>query len=258
MIPTAVASGREALELLRTGKTFDVAIMDLQMPDMDGTMLAEEMRSLPAGEKIPLILLSSIGYQAPDSSQILFSAFLIKPAKSSALFDALSYAVSRQNMPAKMSGGRPESYDRDMARRHPLRVLIAEDNRVNQMVAAGMLGKIGYRADIVADGQEVLEAIQRQPYDVIFMDGQMPEMDGEQATLEIRKRYPKAEQPRIIAMTANVLKGERERYLALGMDDYIAKPIRIEDLVRVLNQSQPLARPDKATGGSAHRPVNAV
>jgi CheY-like chemotaxis protein len=259
LIPTAVSSGREALDLLRTGKPYDVAILDLQMPEMDGPMLAKEIRRLPAGEKIPLILLSSIGYHAPVASQVQFSAFLVKPVKSSSLFDALSESVIRRNIPFKTSGVRQyEPYDLDMGRRHPLRILVAEDNLVNQMVAVGMLGKIGYRADVAADGQEVLEAIQRQPYDVIFMDGQMPEMDGEQATLAIRKRWSKAEQPRIIAMTANVLKGERERYLALGMDDYIAKPIRIEELVRALNQSQPLAHPHKATDGAAHPPVDVV
>ena len=144
-----------------------------------------------------------------------------------------------------------EPLSQDMGQSHPLRILVAEDNKVNQKVAVGLLGKIGYRADIAVDGLEVLEALKRQPYDVILMDGQMPEMDGEQATLEIRKRWPTAKQPRIIAMTANVLKGERERYLAMGMDDYITKPIRIEDLVRVLNQSQPLASPqDKTVDGN--------
>jgi len=133
-----------------------------------------------------------------------------------------------------------EPLNQNMGQIHPLRILVAEDNKVSQTVAVGLLCKIGYRADIAVDGLEVLEALQRQHYDVILMDGQMPEMDGEQATLEIRKRWPKAEQPRIIAVTANVLKGERQRYLATGMDDYITKPIRMEDLVRVLNQSQTL------------------
>ena len=250
MIPTAVASGREALELLRNGEIYDVAILDFQMPDMDGPMLAEEIRRLPSGEKIPLILLSSIGYQPSIASQILFAAFLIKPAKPSAIFDVLNCAMNKHSRLVKTAGAQNLRYDQDMGQRHPLRILVAEDNRVNQLVAAGMLGKIGYRTDIVADGREVLEALQRQKYDVILMDGQMPEMDGEQATLEIRKRWPKAEQPRIIAMTANVLQGERERYLALGMDDYIAKPIRIEDLVRALNHSRPLARPHKETGAA--------
>ncbi|MBA4387095.1 MAG: hypothetical protein C0404_03880 [Verrucomicrobia bacterium] len=252
LIPTAVASGREALELLRVGEHFDVAILDLQMPDMDGSMLAEEISRLPAGTKIPLILLSSIGYQAPAASQVRFSAFLTKPIKSSSLFDAISCTVGRRNAPPKATTVR-HAYDNELGRRHPLRILVAEDNLVNQQVAVGMLAKIGYRADVAADGIEVLEALKRQPYDVVLMDGQMPEMDGEQATQEIRKRWPKAEQPWIIALTANVQKGERERYLALGMDDYIAKPIRIEDLMRSLTQSQPLAQRKDQTGDAAHK-----
>ena len=240
LLPTAVSSGPEALKLLRGLKPFDLAILDLQMPEMDGSMLAKEIRRLPAGKKMPLILLSSIGYQAPVSAQVQFSAFLVKPVKSSSLFDALTGAMGK-HLAVKTPRLRHEPYDLAMGRRHPLRILVAEDNVVNQQVAAGMLGKIGYRVDVVADGREVLEALQRQTYDVILMDGQMPEMDGEQATLEIRKRRLKAGQPRIIAMTANVQKGDRERYLALGMDDYLAKPIRIADLVRVLRQSQPLA-----------------
>jgi len=241
--PTAVASGQEALERLQTGDPYHAAILDLQMPEMDGTMLAENIRRLPAGKNIPLILLSSIGYQAPAASHVNFSAFLTKPVKSSSLFDTLLSTVTQRSLPVRKPRDRLEHYDQYMGSRHPLRILVAEDNIVNQQVAVGMLGKIGYRADVVADGLEVLEALQRQPYDVILMDGQMPEMDGEQATVEIRKCWPKAEQPRIIAMTANVLKGERARYLALGMDDYMAKPIRIEDMERVLRQSKPLAPP---------------
>jgi len=252
LLPTAVASGREALALLRAGATFDVAILDFQMPEMDGHMLAEEMHRLPSGAGIPLILLSSIGYQEPVAPEIRFFAFLMKPIKSSSLFEVLCRAVSKRSQPVKMAAVLSAPYDQDLGKRHPLRILVAEDNRVNQQVAVRMLGKIGYRADVVADGLEVLEALQRQLYDVIFMDGQMPEMDGEQATVEIRKRWPQAEQPRIIAMTANVLKGERERYLALGMDDYISKPVRFEDLVRALTQSQPLVPLHEAMVGAAH------
>lgn len=130
-------------------------------------------------------------------------------------------------------------YDPDMARNHPLRILVAEDNVVNQRVALAMLGKIGYRADVAEDGLQTLKALRKQPYDVVFMDVQMPEMDGEQATVEIRQHWPKTHQPRIIAMTANVLEGDRERYLSLGMDDYVAKPIRMNELIRVLSQSPP-------------------
>jgi len=254
MIPTAVASGREALDLLRAGKSYDVAILDFQMPEMDGPMLAEEMRRLPTGEKMPLILLSSIGDQGSRVPQTQFAAFLTKPIKAAALFEALNCTMGARSMPVTTAVVRHAPHDQDMGRRHPLRILVAEDNLINQQVAVAMLGTIGYRADVVADGLEVLEALKRQRYDVILMDGQMPEMDGEQATVAIRKQWPKPEQPRIVAMTANVLKGERERYLAAGMDDYIAKPIRIEELVRALNVSQALAQPHEQTVADVHRP----
>jgi len=143
----------------------------------------------------------------------------------------------------------PMNFDTEIGRRHPLRILVAEDNVVNQKVALRFLEKIGYRADVAFNGLEVLDALKRQSYDVILMDGQMPEMDGEQATMEIRKQWPADQQPRIIAMTANAMQGDRERYLSAGMDDYLTKPVRIEDLVRSLLESFPLsATPEKSTG----------
>jgi CheY-like chemotaxis protein len=135
----------------------------------------------------------------------------------------------------KVADARPQ-FDREMGHRHPLRILVAEDNAVNQKVALSLLERIGYRADVAANGQEAIDALLRQPYDVILMDGQMPEMDGVEATRLIRRQLPPGQQPRIIAMTADALQGDRERYLAAGMDDYISKPVRFEDLVRVLTQ----------------------
>jgi CheY-like chemotaxis protein len=138
-------------------------------------------------------------------------------------------------------------FDSEIGRNHPLRILLAEDNEVNQKVALRFLEKIGYRADVVFNGLEVLEALKRQLYDVILMDVQMPEMDGEQTTHEIRTRWRIIQQPRIIAMTANAMQGDREHYLSIGMDDYLAKPVRIKELVRALIESQPLAfHPDKS------------
>ena len=126
-----------------------------------------------------------------------------------------------------------------MGHLHPLHILLAEDNAVNQKVALSLLGRIGYRADVVANGQEAIDALHRQPYDVILMDGHMPEMDGMQATLLIRQQFPAGQQPHIVAMTADALQGDRERYLAAGMNDYLSKPIRLEDLVRVLRHAAP-------------------
>jgi CheY-like chemotaxis protein len=129
-------------------------------------------------------------------------------------------------------------FDAEIGRSHPLRILLAEDNEINQKVALHFLEKIGYHADVVLNGTEVLEALNRRQYDVVLMDVQMPKMDGEQATKEIRIRWPIDQQPRIIAMTANAMEGDREHYLSIGMNDYIVKPVRMKELVRALMESQ--------------------
>jgi len=165
------------------------------------------------------------------------------------LYDVLVGLVSKNTAPVTKYKGSSIHYDHEFGTRHPLHILIAEDNLINQKVAVSILDKIGYRADVVANGLEALDALRRQSYDVILMDGQMPEMDGEQATIQIRKNWPPEKQPRIIAMTANAMQGDRERYLAIGMDDYVSKPIRIEELIRALNESQPIE--NRVTGQPA-------
>jgi CheY-like chemotaxis protein len=128
-----------------------------------------------------------------------------------------------------------------MAQRLPLRILLAEDYVVNQKLALRLLAQMGYRADVAANGLETIQALERQPYDVVLMDVQMPEMDGLEATRQIRARWPNAEQPRIIAMTANAMQGDREICLEAGMDDYVSKPIRVEELIQALARCQPVA-----------------
>jgi CheY-like chemotaxis protein len=128
-----------------------------------------------------------------------------------------------------------------MAQRLPLRILLAEDYVVNQKLALRLLAQMGYRADIASNGLEAIQALQRQPYDVVLMDVQMPEMDGLEATQQIRARWPAGEQPRIIAMTANAMQGDREVCLQAGMDDYVSKPIRVDELVQALSRCQPLS-----------------
>jgi PAS domain S-box-containing protein len=240
MQPSAAASGAEALALFQQGQVFDLAILDMQMPEMDGLMLADEIKKLPAGKMIPLVLLSSLGYREMETDRPRFAASLTKPVKSAHLYDALNTVLNRHASTIRHTSTVPMQFTSEIGRRHPLSILLAEDNVINQKVALRFLEKTGYRADIASNGLEVLEALKRQHYDVVLMDVQMPEMDGEQATIEIRNTIPRDQQPRIIAMTANAIVGDREHYLSIGMDDYVTKPVKLEDLVRALMASDTL------------------
>ncbi len=241
MLPTIVRSGKEALNLLNNKSPFDLAILDFQMPEMDGVTLAKEIHTQLQNNAFPLILLSSLGYHEAPSDESVFSAILTKPIKPSQLFDSLGTSINSKWIPVKQKfKPTTEKEDRDLGQRHPLRILVVDDNTVNQTVALSFLGKVGYRADVASNGFEALDALQRQYYDLVFMDGQMPEMDGEEATRQIRRQLAPDQQPHIVAMTANAMQGDRERYLACGMDDYISKPIRMKDLLRALHQTQPL------------------
>jgi len=236
MIPTCIASGPEAIELLKQNTEFDLAILDFHMPDMDGLQLSDEIRLIKNCKEIPLILLSSYCYSKETTDLSNFAATLTKPIKLNQLHNALITVMNKESFVDKKQD-LPMRFDLEIGKKYPLRILIAEDNLINQKVALRFLEKIGYRADIVFNGIEVLEALRRQSYDVILMDVQMPEMDGEQTTMEIRKQWPLELQPRIIAMTANAMKEDRDRYLLNGMDDYIAKPFKMEDLIRALVES---------------------
>ncbi len=243
----ATGSPLEALEWLKQGTRFDLGILDLHMPEMNGVELAAEIRRLPettpeAPKKeleLPLILLSSLGNYGKDIPANLFALCLNKPIKASTLFDALNGIFSEQKPPTPAEV--PTKPDAEMAQRLPLRILLAEDYVVNQKVALRLLAQMGYRADLAANGLEAIQALERQLYDVILMDVQMPEMDGLEATRQICTRWPKGERPRIIAMTANAMQGDREMCLAAGMDDYVSKPIRVEELVKALTCSPKLA-----------------
>jgi CheY-like chemotaxis protein/HPt (histidine-containing phosphotransfer) domain-containing protein len=245
MQPAVTASPVEALEWVRRGDPFDLAILDMQMPEMDGLMLATEIRRERDAQMLPLVMLTSLGGRETLSSAGLdaanFAAFMTKPLKPSHLFDALVNIFNEQ--PTRIRRRREPTgeaaFDPEMGQRMPLRILLAEDHATNQKLALMLLQRLGYRADVAANGLEALEALERQPYDVILMDMQMPEMDGLEATHHILQRWPGEHRPRIIAMTANAMEGDRESYLAAGMDDYVSKPIRVEELVRALNESHP-------------------
>jgi GAF domain-containing protein/CheY-like chemotaxis protein len=245
MIAHETESPHEALAWIKRGDSFDVAILDMQMPEMDGVKLAAEVRKLEHGlAPLPLVLASSLGRRELIEGNTTFSVFLLKPIKLSALFDALVSALVKNETTARSAAVKPQ-LDPTMAARLPLRILLAEDNAVNQKLALRILSQMGYRADVAGNGIEALEAVHRQDYDVIFMDVQMPEMDGLEATRQI-KQSDGAHCPRIIAMTANATQGDREMCLAAGMDDYIAKPIRVEELVSALSRAaSPNARGKK-------------
>ncbi len=234
MTPRATGSPKQALEWLKEGDHFDLAILDMHMPEMDGVELARAIRKLPNGESIPLALLTSLGRREYHFEDANFITHLHKPLKPSQLFDAL-VSIFAASTPDKKTKPSELQFDRGVGRRHPLRILLAEDNLVNQKVALRILEQSGYRADIASNGLEVLESITRQPYDVILMDVQMPEMDGLETTRQILDRWPKKkDRPRIIAMTANAMQSDREICLSVGMDDYVAKPIRVPELMEAL------------------------
>jgi len=233
MVPRATASPAEALKWVDAGEPFDVAILDMHMPEMDGTALAGEMRERrPA---LPRVLFTSLGRREAGDGDGLFDAYLGKPVHQSQLFDTLVGLLAPKAAPEPVSRPDKPTLDAEMGRRHPLRILLAEDNVVNQKLALRILQQMGYRADLASNGIEAIESVARQTYDVVLMDVQMPEMDGLDAARRICARWAPHERPRIVAMTANAMQGDRDLCIEAGMDDYITKPIRVERLVEALN-----------------------
>ena len=255
----------EALEWIRMGIPYDIALIDCEMPEMDGILLASEIRKLRDKNALPLILIGPI--KCDVAAHDLFTAQLLKPVRPSQLYDTLASILSEGDASHEDAAKNSKSiFDSDMGKRLPLRILLAEDHITNQKLALYTLEKLGYRADVASNGLDALDALNRQNYDVILMDMQMPEMDGLEATRIIRGRSAGFHQPRIIAMTANVTTADRKACLDAGMNDYLAKPIRIEELVAALNKSQQLpihgsvsmqgsSAPDMPVKESFHRGV---
>jgi len=243
MIAEDTSSPLDALERVRRGDAFDLAILDMHMPELDGGTLAAEIRKLRDPKALPLIMFSSLG-QREGVDRVGFAAYLTKPLKPSQLFDSLAGVFVEQAPKLNVPAASQPHTDPEMAARLPLRILLAEDNAVNQKLALRLLSQMGYRADVAGNGLEVIAALHRQVYDVVLMDVQMPELDGLEATRRIRAGWPDEQQPRVIAMTANAMQGDRELCLAAGMDDYISKPIRVGELLDALNRSQALHHND--------------
>jgi PAS domain S-box-containing protein len=235
--PRAVGSAQEALEQIERGWPVDAVLLDISIPNVDGIELARAIRAQRDARQLPLVMLRPIGQHGVATDPGLFTAWLTKPVKLSPLYDTL---VSVFAPSPRAPEPRPRArLDADMARQLPLCILLAEDNVVNQKVARRILERMGYRADVAANGIEVLDALRRQPYDVVLMDVQMPEMDGLEATRRICQEWPATRRPRIIAMTAGAMQSDRAECLAAGMDDYIAKPVQPIDLQAALGRCAP-------------------
>jgi two-component system, sensor histidine kinase and response regulator len=235
-----VADASRALECLRMAerdrRSYDLAILDHQMPGMDGMTLARTIKSDPTLAKLPLVLLTSLSYRgcAEEARHAGFGAFLVKPIRQSQLYDCIATVMGMASEPAPQRLITRHTLTETQSR---FRVLVAEDNVVNQRVAARMLEKVGSRVDVVANGLEAVEAVTRIAYHCVFMDCQMPEMDGYQATRAIRQHEAlSGTHVPIIAMTANAMESDREQCLAAGMDDFISKPVEPHELATALRK----------------------
>ena len=240
MVVDCAADSTETVASLQANPAYDCCVIDLQLPGADGFELAREIRRLSQGAQLPVLLLSSSRLRGDDTrpAEVGISVFVHKPIRPAQLLDALCRALSVQIQREKKAPSAP-SLDSTLAQRMPLRVLLADDNLINQKVGLSVLQKLGYRADVAHNGLEVIKALEERAYDVFFLDVQMPEMDGLEAARQISQRWTRDKRPVIIAMTGNALMGDREKCLAAGMDDYISKPVRIGELQSALERWGP-------------------
>ena len=254
MEAVAIASPSEALARIEGGEKFDVAVLDMVMPEMDGLALAREIRRHRDERELPLVMLTSLGRLPQVQSSGVFAVQLAKPVKASQLYNALVQALAEHVQEPEADEPVP---DVGKPATSSLRILLAEDNAVNQKVALRLLDQLGYRADVASNGLEALEALERQPYDVVLMDVQMPELDGLDASRRICERWPAEVRPRIVAMTANAMPEDREACFAAGMDDYLAKPIRPNELAEALSRARPLGDTGTASAEGAGATLDA-
>ncbi|NEN91109.1 MAG: response regulator [Okeania sp. SIO3H1] len=265
MIPIIADSGTKALSWLNQRRDFDIGIIAMNLSDMDGLTLVRKIRKLEAEQNakqnsllsLPLLMFTYLGkaeiFRELQEAKVNLAGFLNKPVKQSQFYNVL-LQVFGTTADATVSAKTPslglkyfQKFSERSSDRSYLRILLAEDNVINQKVAIHLLERIGYRADVAANGIEVLEVLKRVPYDVILMDVQMPEMDGIETTRRIHQDYPEEKRPWIIAMTANAMQGDRDKCLNAGMDDYVTKPIRRDQLVEALNRCKLPIRKEKST-----------
>ena len=242
MLPQAVENSGQAMELLRKGTQFDLALIDLHLAGLDGLAIAAEIQKLPGTAMLPMVLLTPLGKKksTTDEVRVVFAHAVHKPVKPGQLCAALERALLSPRVPNRAP--EPVKPAQTMVERLPLRILVADDNAINQKVAVRILQQLGYAPEVVDNGREVLDRLDREPFDFIFMDVMMPEMDGLEATRMLRKRQMGGDhfnyQSRIIicAMTAHAMAGDREKCLAAGMDDYLSKPVRPKDVRDMLEK----------------------
>ncbi len=241
----------DALSRFRESGPYALAVLDYQMPGMSGVHLARELNILSGGS-LPIVILSSV----PDAKReaeregVKIAGYLMKPIKPSTLYNAIVdiLADSRIHIAPRAAA----NFDPDMGRKHPLRILVAEDNPTNQKVARAIMERLGYSADYVGDGLEAVAAVERQPYDVVLMDVQMPDMDGMEATRVIKSQISLERRPRIVALTANATEEDRQACLAAGVDDYLSKPVTAEKLMDALLRCVPVGnQTSPGTNGAA-------
>ncbi len=232
MLPTLACNGAEALEIMATQNHFDLVLTDMQMPDMDGCELAGHFQQLYP--KIPVILLSSVGDERNKKYEGLFNSILTKPIKQEMLCKLMINALRGKGKIAADIKSATQILSLDYAKEHPLNILVAEDNLVNQKLTLKILSKLGFEPALAVNGQQTIEMAAQFQYDVILMDVQMPVMDGLEATRIIRESTNT--QPAIIAMTANAMKEDKDACLAAGMDDFLSKPVKVEEVVEMLTK----------------------
>jgi signal transduction histidine kinase/CheY-like chemotaxis protein/ligand-binding sensor domain-containing protein len=243
LVPVLASTGMEAINILSHEEKFDLVLTDMQMPFMDGIELARNVKKKQPA--MPIILLSSLGDERNKDFPGLFNAVLTKPIKHNVLCKYILQEL-------RTTGSKPVTEERTEAQndeafshQYPLRILLAEDNPINQLLATKMLNTIGYEPEKAENGIEVLEMIDKERFDLILMDVQMPEMDGLEATKNIRTKN--ITQPVIIAMTANAMQSDQEECLEAGMDDYLSKPVRVDTLKAMIEKWAVQARM-KSTG----------
>jgi CheY-like chemotaxis protein len=240
LVSDVACSGVEALAILSKSGDFDLILSDMQMPDMDGVQLAETIREkYPV---MPIILLSSMGNERSKSHQHLFSSMLTKPVRQALLCRHIMEQLGANSTAQKKDhdDGKKKLHN-DFALRFPMNILIADDNPINLKLAERVLAKLGYSTTSVMNGKDVLSKLDHAHYDLILMDVEMPEMDGFETSRRIRLEAKAS--PVIVAMTANAMQGDREQCLEAGMNDYVSKPIKLEDLILILEKWGKKIRP---------------